>query len=239
MRLKHIRTSAAFTLIEVLLAISLFGLIAATLFSVYHNGVMISRKGKAATQAQMEWMWALNAFRDDFQSAVPFVTDGWSIEFVPFDGQPDRVAFVMASEGALWWVQHYGRREDQDEVFATRLGVRSERNVRIETGETSDSDSGAEWVWLRSIQPLSTAVRGEAPEDVEILVRGLTVPPSWSFFKKNIQQDGVWVPDWQGDKHPQGVALKTSYHRDDELSMDIYHVFMNPSGVPDLQDGDP
>src|SRR5437667_1873633 len=87
-----------FTLIEVMVALTLLGVIATLLASGTRLGLDVSARGsaKAETMRTEHMQWAL--LRGQLQGALPFrywtATEDKRIQHVAFDGTPDRIRFV-------------------------------------------------------------------------------------------------------------------------------------------------
>jgi prepilin-type N-terminal cleavage/methylation domain-containing protein len=135
---KNLRgASSGFTLIEVVLALSIFALMGAILygaFSLAQNAVVKSQKSAAESQKQRSasdligsYIHSAFPYRASPQDAAPF-----------FDGEPDAVTFVSAYSHAMG-----GRGMAKIQISADE-GTSGRANLRLEetTPVRLDNDSG-------------------------------------------------------------------------------------------------
>jgi prepilin-type N-terminal cleavage/methylation domain-containing protein len=233
MRLFRKTDSYGFTLIEVLLAVTLLAVVGVTLSSVYYNGVVISRKGKSTSRLQTQLMWAFMALQEDFHAAVPLVSERLDPEFFAFDGQSAELKFLIHKDNQLYVVYHKSIRESRDVIAQTRLGVSSERNVSVQTGETGGEDE--RWLWVRSERLLIDVLKQKSVEEFEeVLLRGLEQPVSWFFYNQQDAGTDRWLNQWQGDQPPRGLKVSMVYSDTEQSALNIEKMFVQPAGLASL-----
>lgn len=89
------RTSDGFTLVELLVAITLLGLLMSALFGGLQLGARAWETGQTRVEASSRLQVVQQFIRTRLEEAVPvFLTDRRGDERVAFRGQPDQVSFV-------------------------------------------------------------------------------------------------------------------------------------------------
>jgi type II secretion system protein J len=207
--------SRGFTLLEFILSLTIFSLVAVIVYATLNLGARAAERGEARTVENQRARAALALIARHLKSAYPLVLRAEGETFVYFDGQPDTLSFISAAGhpevGGLEKVTYF---------------------LREQHGRRS--------LWVRISAPalpadLLDGREGGLTHEAEMLpqVEDLT----WEYFGK-VQDREEWRERWSGKeerKLPSAVRLLCKAplgELPDEWQMEIpLHVYQPP---PDL-----
>lgn len=128
----------AFTLIELLLGIGIFSIIAVTLYGTFVSGIQLSKRSQKSNCLHNEVRWVLERMALDFENMVPY--SSMNIEGLTpvFSGNPDQMILVLPSDDGLKVVKYYLRSPDFGSIHRTIIGKHTSRNTRIEVGHKEE-----------------------------------------------------------------------------------------------------
>jgi len=186
------RSDAGFTLLEVVLAMTLLALVMAICYGAFHLGIRAVEKGEVAVVTTQRLRVASDVIIRQIKSAVPYAVRNEDDDVYPyFEGSATSMRFVttagMQSGGSLAVVQ-YRLEEDPtrlvmqegvafspDGLGRGRLGMSEERSVVLLDGFRTVSfeymlNDGADTEWRRS---WDGHVEEMLPAAVRVMIDGL------------------------------------------------------------------
>lgn len=96
-----------FTLVEILLGISIFSLIALTVFNVLNNGIRISRQSGGADDTDRQFLFMFELLERELQNIVPYDFSGISETQRAFVGDSASMMFITITGGELKAVRYF------------------------------------------------------------------------------------------------------------------------------------
>lgn len=119
----------AFTLIELLLALSIFSMIALCVYGTFWAGVRINERSEGESAAYHQMRLALDLMSVDLENAVPYDFTNSYPEKTPFAGESDVVTFLLATGKGLKVIRYYLDSPQEGSVHKVVVGARHDRNV--------------------------------------------------------------------------------------------------------------
>jgi type II secretion system protein J len=219
-----------FTLIEVLLALSIFSVLALCLYQTFSGTMLLNKKMRQVENFYGEIHDCLEIMGSELENVLPYRRDTSGKDgFVAlgFAGEGDRIKFLVAAEDGLREVQYYLLTPDQETVHRVFIGERTTKNVAIVL--KYQQAERLEWL-VREERPFYPRLKDqkEVKGDVEILSRH--VKAGTLHFKYAMQDDPAkpdvlsWRPDWDEGYFPAGVRMNISFwnpkERDEALAVE-------------------
>ncbi|VAW18015.1 hypothetical protein MNBD_BACTEROID05-139, partial [hydrothermal vent metagenome] len=125
-------TNKAFTLIELLLGLSIFSLIALTVFSVFSSGVRLSHRSELSNKVYREITWSLDLLSLELENMIGFDFSNADSQKQAFRGGEDKIEFIVMTEGGMKRVKYYLKDPQEDQIYATLVGKTYKANQRVD-----------------------------------------------------------------------------------------------------------
>lgn len=119
----------AFSLIELLLALSIFSMVALCVYGTFWAGVKINQRAEGENGAYRQIRLALDLMAVDLENAAPYDFTGSYPEQTAFKGEEDAVTFLLASGKGLKVIRYYLDSPREGSVHKVVVGARHDRNV--------------------------------------------------------------------------------------------------------------
>lgn len=119
----------AFTLIELLLALAIFSVVAVCVYGTFWASMRINQRSEGESAAYHQIRLALDLVSVDLENAVPYDFTGSYPEQTAFKGEDDAVTFLLASGKGLKVVRYYLASPQGGNVHKVVVGARHQRNV--------------------------------------------------------------------------------------------------------------
>ncbi|MDP2653287.1 MAG: type II secretion system protein [Candidatus Omnitrophota bacterium] len=192
-----------FTVIEVLLAMTIFLLITGGLASVFIGGMRVSRLAQEKGDRLRARILLIEKLSSDLETAFP----SWAEEGgLVFEGQADALSFVTVSGSRLWKVRYFFEIPQEGQVHEVRIGEHRQEQTAV-TADFRETELARRLV--RDITPLR---EGDPGAKRDILCRGgLLEDFKFSFIGK--RSGAAWQDAWSGPGLPAGVAVETESFR--------------------------
>lgn len=199
----------AFTLLEVLLAISLISLVLAGVYSAFWGGISLSKRSEDSNRIFREIRWAVDTLSHDLENMVPYDFSGSYEDKAAFLGIDNRITFFVESPQGLKVVSYYLLQPENSSVYKVIIGKTYKKNV---SGVIRSEEQAERREYLvREEQPLIDYLSGEAvnPEDVEVIStyvaeNGLR----FSFgYSSSDGHDMSYRSEWKNNYIPANVSI--------------------------------
>ena len=119
----------AFTLIELLLALSIFSMIALCVYGTFWAGVKLNQKSGGEAAAYHQARLAMDLLSVDLENAVPYDFTNSYPGKTAFTGEKDVVTFLLATGKGLKVIRYYLDSPREGSVHKVVVGARHDRNV--------------------------------------------------------------------------------------------------------------
>jgi len=131
------KNKSAFTLIELLLGLTIFALISATAYSVFSGGIKLSNRADKHNLVYREANMAFDLMALDIKNAVNYNFTNSDPEKSPFVGEEHFISFLHATEDGLKVISYHLITPQFDSIYRTIIEGAYRRNIDIVTGSIS------------------------------------------------------------------------------------------------------
>ena len=216
-----------FTLVEVLLGMSICAVIAMTLYIAFANGIKINRKAQNLEGLYREINWTLEDLTLDLENMVPYrYIKAGADENLPtptatpvaptkstiFSGQSTSLSLLQATDTGFKVIRYHLQVPQQGSVYQVIVNRATKKNVSIITrSETTQIKTG---LFVREEIPFAKfdPKNLEPQKDMEILSPSVQEGSlKFSYLYRETDQDNVrltWKKDWNEAFHPMGVRVE-------------------------------
>lgn len=222
-----------FTLLELLLGLSIFSLIALSVYSVFAGGTQLSERSQNQNEVTREARWAFDLMAQDLENMVLYDFSGSYPEQLAFTGSSEKVTFLSATGKGLKFISYYLVEPETDTVFQTLIGETYSKNVQI---ITSTSEGETLLFLVREENDFVDYLNGET-EDTSIEILSTHVLDGGLQFSFGYVEDEesttmTWSSDWSDTAIPSNVRISIDFpplDEDDDVITQVKEVLV-PSG---------
>ena len=206
------KNKKGFTLIEVVLGLSIFALTALTFYAVFSNGLRINERAATSEQLYRELRWSLDTLTLDLENMVPY--EGYNSGVGAFEGTEQTISFIRPTAEGLKVIRYSLQSPEQTKVFETRIGERSSKNKPIIINYTEEEK--IEFL-IREEQPFAQSSDGKAdvPSEPEVLsthIQPGSLRFSYGYRGEEGQAPGLtWKDDWKDIHFPSLVRVELAF----------------------------
>jgi prepilin-type N-terminal cleavage/methylation domain-containing protein len=220
---RNIKNSTGFTMIELLLGLTLFSLMAATLYGTYAGSMKIHRRSENLNDVYREARWVYQKIEKDLDAAVEFDFASGYPDLFAFTGEKERVVFLIANRQGLQMIEYSLEDEDYGQITKTVIGQRTSKNQRVDVRVTETQTQvkklvRKEWPLIDFLQ----ASRGE-PAEVDILSSKVTDGGlEFSFAMREAGTGNIsWESEWAENGLPAGLRVGITFMDQDNKTVTL------------------
>ncbi len=208
---KHLLNSG-FTLVELLIALTIFSVISLGLYSTFSSGISVWRRSEDANRIYQEARLALEQMAREIKSVVAYDFSDKYPEIKAFEGDENKFSFLIAANSGLKRVSFVLKEPGQIHISETKV------NYQKEMPSSIIARFQGEEVRLMNLvkQEISLAESlgsQEPKSEDESTLTALVVPGGLSFNYANVglregETDISWENSWkQNNIFPAGVKI--------------------------------
>ncbi len=227
-------SKSGFTLVELLLGVAIFSIIALTVYSVFFAALKVQRHSIRHEEMVYQMSLALESMARDLENAVGYNFANSYPKIKAFDGSGDKITFIQSSADGLRFVSYYIEKAEQGERHTVKIGEHSDKNVTV-TEERSQREDV--YQLIRKTQPLVDGLNvSDQNTETRIVCRHVK-PGGLKFAFGSVNPDSrerFWQSAWSFNVIPALVRIDlsaSSTERTVELRKDV----LNPSGTMIVQ----
>ncbi len=222
-----------FTLIEVLLTVTIVAFLAGSLYATFAAGLKLDRRAKQSFVDLDENRLLVEQLYKDFGRIVSYDFRGSLPDRKSFSFDGKELIFLVEKDGELQWVRYTLAAVAKGEVKETRLGIVSKRNVAVSNITNTQAS-------------LLTLVRDEndfahffnsadAPQKRTVLSRRVSADSLKVFFVPVLlgQPKIEWESSWDKSFLPSAVRVSVSIVSESATSQKFTRDFVLPAGGRD------
>ncbi|MFA5059227.1 MAG: prepilin-type N-terminal cleavage/methylation domain-containing protein [Candidatus Omnitrophota bacterium] len=128
---KRLFKKRSFTLIEMLLALSIFAIVALSLYSVFSSGIRLNKRSNDVNAIYREMRWSLGRIAEDLENVVFYDFSGSYPDKTAFDGRSNEISFLAATSKGLKTVRYSAQPLGFGSVHQVIIGKHSTENQKI------------------------------------------------------------------------------------------------------------
>ena len=202
-----------FTLIELILGISIFALMALTFLAVFSNGVRINGKAEKSDQLYRELRWAMDTLTSDLENMVSY--EGFQENGGGFHGDEKSLSLILPTASGLKSIHYALQLPKRGKVVKTVIGQHFTKNTDIVLNYTEENKIES---LVREERPFSQSAEADSePEAGSGVISPHVKPASLKFFyaaavKKDDPDASVaWLEKWSDVHPPSMVRVELSF----------------------------
>ena len=123
------KINSAFTLIELLLGLSIFSVVSLCLYASFSTGIHLSRRSEKNNKIYREIRWALEQMSLDLENAVFYDFSNSYPGKLSFIGEDEKISFLLPSDEGLKVVSYYHMKPSESKIHQTLIGKTYSKNV--------------------------------------------------------------------------------------------------------------
>ena len=214
----RLKRKTSFTLIELLLGLAVFSIVALSVYSVFSSGLRLSRHSENQSDIYREARLVFGLFANELERMVPYNFGNSYNDKFAFLGKKDEITFLTPSDEGLKVVTYYLVSPEYGKVYETRIGQRYSKNVAMILKEER---SRRVRYLLRKERLLLDYLNGD-PEgrsqteiiSTKVLEGGLTF--SFGYLENQDSQEIVWKEEWKKNYVPSDIKVKIDFLMDEK-----------------------
>lgn len=207
------KTKLAFTFIEVLIGLTIFSIIAMSLYSTFFSGTSAWKKSDDLNRLYQEARWSLDTIAKELRNAIILSYKNKYPGFAFFQGTPDNISFLVEDEYDIKKVSYF-----------------------LEAKENGEDNSGfslkREQVFL--IDSLQPTEQEKSKETFSTLVSEGGIKFSYPYMVSATGEDIEWRDKWQDSNNlPAGVKIELVLQnaRNPNSKVSFYKTVFIPMGI--------
>lgn len=227
-----------FSLIELLLGVSLFFVVALTAYSTFWGGVKLSRYAEETDSSSREIRWAFDLMALEIENAVSYDFSGSYPQRSAFEGSQDRVTFILAGEKGLRAVSYYLAPPEDGAIHKIVMGERRTSNADV---TLKDERAARAYYLVREevdfVDSLDEA--GAQSPSVEIIAERVKEGGLKFAYGYTREESFIWKDTWQKNVVPRSVRVMIDVlpARGQPASSEMVRDILIPSGVLGTEEG--
>ena len=221
-----------FTLIEALLGVSIFSIIALCVLGIFQGAMQIKQRLEDQGAILREARWAFMRVNQDLKNMAPYDFSGSAPHLRACVGGKDKISFLKLSDQGLRVVSYYLAPPEKIFVRKTLLGKKHRGNQK-EVSTTQESLP--EMFLAREEKSLSDYWEGKesSPEEREVLSVHIKKDGLGFFYAqaKEASDEIEWKGLWEQNELPRGVRVHLSFQaQDSSKDFEFFEDIFIPSG---------
>ena len=218
-----LRSSLALTLIEFLLAMTIFATIAVSLYATFFSGIQISKKAKHFEAFYRNIRFTVDTMQYDLENMVLFQFD-LNPPVYAFSGDSESFTLIVPTESGIKKVSYFLDDPKNVRIHTVQLGMHTAKNVAIQANESSHQI------------PVSVLIRQEQSwghePDNEILNKQILKDSLKISYASWEEENLVWNNEWKNALFPLGVRIQMTFAdpSDDKNKVQIDKIIYIPWG---------
>lgn len=216
---------SGFTLIEALLGLLIFSIIAVSLYGVFQSGIQINRRSDDGNQIYREIRWSLDRITKDLEGMVSYDFSVHDPERTAFAGSGDVVSFITAAENGLKTVSYSLRDPEEDAVYKVMVSRRQKQKKSV-TARYEEKDDIQLLVrtqrdFAGTFQP--TTETQESQRDIlSPHVKTGSLKFSYAYYEGSPESGKiVWRDTWHNKYIPSGVRVEITFVKNDKTKAPV------------------
>lgn len=224
-------TTKAFTLIEVLLGLTIFSIIALSLYSTFNIGMLLNRRSDEGNVIFREARWSFDRLSNDLQNMRPYNFSNSYSSKTAFVGENSKVSFILATSDGLKVVSYSLKSPEYGSVFKTIIGQRQTHNTNIISRFEEKSDVE---LLVREETSLAGSLQSDKKGNTDYDTLSINIKKdSLKFLYAYIegQEENakvVWKDSWDREYFPSLIRVALAFESKDKskgpliIQKDIY-----------------
>ena len=212
-RQKKVFRERGFTLIEILLALSIFSTIALCIYGTFSGGIRLNQKSEQQNEVFREARWTFQGLSLELENMVSYDFTNSYPNKTAFSGSGEKITFISPSDEGLKVVSYYLMEPPREHVHTTVVGETYSKNVSI---VTKYEESAFIYYLVREELSFVDYVndRQAQASDIEIISTNVVengLRFYYGYLKDEESQETVWQTDWSLGYIPSNIRIEIDF----------------------------
>jgi len=201
-----------FTLVELLLALSIFSVIALSLYGTFATGISLTKRSEKTDEVYRQVRWTLEKISAELENMVNYDFSNSYPARLAFTGERDKITFIVPSDKGLKVVRYYLQSLEFGSVHKTIIGKHYSRNEDMVF--LNEKEAAIEAL-VREEVDFVEDISSERPENREVSVMNSSIKKDGLKFSFAYQEEGVgaeikivWKDRWDQKGVPSGIQVE-------------------------------
>jgi prepilin-type N-terminal cleavage/methylation domain-containing protein len=203
----------AFTLLEVLLAVSITSIILVCVYTTFWSGMRINARSERDSKIYREVRWSFDLMKKDIGNMVFYDFSNSYPDKMPFLGKNDEMTFIEPSEDGLKVIRYYLSTQAQGKVHKVTIGQTYKNNVDMVI--RSDEASYRKMFLIREEIPfvdfLSNSTEGLKQEIISDQIRENSLSIQYGDIKDKNASEVTWTQEWHAPNLPKEIKVTMDF----------------------------
>lgn len=204
----------SFTLIEILLAMTIFSLIGLSLYGTFQSGIAINRRSEAIDQVTRESSWALDQLTRDLENMTGYDFSNSYPKLSACDGRANKITLILPVHDRLKAVTYFLTSPGNSFIYQTIMGRHTLKNVALTNRVQQE---GRLNLFVREetdfVDYLQSSETKKTQRDV---LSARVIEGSLKFSYGYLQGEGpsasiLWKDSWKGQYIPSRVRVEVAF----------------------------
>jgi len=225
--MKEIRDfKKSFTLIELLLALSLFSLIALTVYNVFFSGMRLNARSESVNKIYREARWTLDQIAKELENFTTYDLSASYPDLDTFVGKDKEIQFILAAPTGLKVVRYTLQSPTVEKIHKTIIGKRTSKLSSFVVNKEEKEEKVN--VFIREEMPLVDylSANGVFEGPIEILSAQVKKDGLKFFFADRSVKDSntiEWKTSWGQPYLPLGIRVELIFYNTGDKSYAEFH----------------
>ena len=204
-----------FSLIELLLALGIFSLIALTLYSTFATGMGISKRSEKVDRVYREARWAIEKMARELENMASYNFRNSYPEREDFIGESNQLTFLHPTDKGLKVIRFLTQNLEFGSVHKTVVGEHSDRNVSVVTDFKEQATGTVALVreekdFLDSLSGETNVPKKTSVLSAKVAKEGLKF--SYPYLGSSEDEEKIiWKDVWEHNYIPSAIRLEVTF----------------------------
>lgn len=226
----HRLMTKAFTLIELLLGLTIFSMIALVIYGTFSGGLLINERSQGQGEVTREARISLELMAKELENMVPYEFSASSAEEIAFKGEENKISFIIPTDNGLKRVSYYLISPEQRQIKTTVMGKTYKKNVSVITKR--EETSRLKYLVREETDFKSSGSISENTK-IEILATHViedTLRFSYAYMEDEKSQEITWKNEWNLKDIPLSVRIEINFLKSSKGDLPMVKDVLIPSG---------
>jgi len=205
------RLKKGFTLIELILGLSIFSVIALVIFSTFFAGLGLMRRSEGQNDVYREARWTFSLMSREFENMVPYDFSNSYDDKNAFVGSDKKTTFLLGTPQGLKVVSYYLVPPESRVIHSVTIGETYSKNVAIQIGD----QKGFEIHYLvREEQDFVKYIQEKSEMEAEVIAINIKeggLRFSYAYLDDPESQNIIWKDQWDESYLPANIRFELEF----------------------------
>lgn len=196
-----------FSLVEILLGITIFSLIALSLYSVFFGGISLSQNINEKNKSLREARWIFDRIEKDISNIVAYDFSGSYPDKKSFSASNGKMEFFIRTDQGLKAVRYSFRALNKEKIHKVIIGKTTKKNEKITTSVEGGENSYMAFIREEIQLPEYLAAGFKSQKEIKKDILNMRMyASSLRLSFQNNEKD--WKEQWDQPELPCGVRVE-------------------------------